>query len=140
MDPADLLCGPSQNCRHVGTVPGRAPQFHAVGHVRHNTGQEDGQLRCHTQALAAQDWQALMQRRPAHGSASRLLSVPASVRLEVEYFTVSAVGKRHAPHQRSGASRRAHPDRFPNTITTELGALSNQPQCRVYVSRWCNSL
>ena len=49
-----------------------------------------------------------------------------------KYFTVSEVGRRHIPHDSSGVPRRAHTDRFPNTITTDLCTLSDQPQRR----RW----
>ena len=44
----------STYCCHVGTILGRAPQLHAVGHARCYAGQEDEQFRCRTLVLAAQ--------------------------------------------------------------------------------------
>ena len=84
VDPADQFHGPCQNCSHVGTILGRAPQFHAVGHARCYAGTEDDQFRRRTGVLAAQDWQPLVQCRPAVGRASCLLSGPASCRLKAQ--------------------------------------------------------
>ena len=81
VDPADQFRGPCQYCRHVGTIHGRAPQFHAVGHARCYAGPEDEQLRRRTQVSAAKDRQPLMQCRPASASS---WSGPASVRLKAQ--------------------------------------------------------
>ena len=78
VDPADQFRGPCQHCRHVGTILGRAPQFHAVGHARCYAGPEDDQFRRRTQVSATQDRQPVMQCRPAVGRSSCLLSGPAS--------------------------------------------------------------
>ena len=51
VDPADQRCGPCQYFRHVGTMLGRGPQFHATGHARRNTGPENKQFCCRTHVL-----------------------------------------------------------------------------------------
>ena len=84
VDPADQFRGPCQYCRHVGTIRGRAPQFHAVGHAQCYAGPEDELFRCRTPVSAAQVRQPLMQCRPAVGRSSCLLSGPASVRLKAQ--------------------------------------------------------
>ena len=78
VDPANQFRSPCQFCSHVGTILGRAPQFHAVGHARGYAGPEDEQFLCCTQVVAAQDRQPLTQFCPAVGRASCLLSSPAS--------------------------------------------------------------
>jgi len=70
-DDTDQLCGPDLCGRHVSTVLGGAPEFHAVVHARRNTGSEDKQGRCRSPSSAAQERRPLMQRRQAIGTASR---------------------------------------------------------------------
>ena len=73
--------GTCQNCSHVSTILGRAPQFHAVGHAQCYAGTEDDQFRCRTEVMAAQDRQPLVQCRPAVGRANGQVPCRASVTL-----------------------------------------------------------
>ena len=105
LDPADQFRGPCQYCRHghdghVGTILGWALQFHAVGHSRCFAGPEDGQFRCRTQVVAAQDRQSLMRCSPAVGRTSCLFTGPASFQLKArspKYLTVSAATRPAGP-------------------------------------------
>ena len=110
----------------------RRPLKRPVSHI-------DEQVCCRTQVSAVKDRQPPMQCRPAVGRTSCLPSGPASWQLKAQPQVPYCVrgGRRHAPHHSSGASRRAHPDRFPNTITTDL---SNQPPRRLWVWTACTTL